>query len=184
MYADDTCIYVSGKDTTEIADKLNKALSDISVWAKQWFVTFNPTKTESVTFSRTKSNNNTPLVMDNTRIKDVEEHKHLGLILQSNGKWKSHIDAIITKCSKRLNVLTSLRFRFKRCTLETLYKSFIRPCMEYGNNIWCNCTLEQKRNLEGLQLKAARIVTGAIKGTVHENIYNECSWISTHERRI
>ena len=184
MYADDTCIYESGTNEQEIANKLNKALTSINDWAKMWIVTFNPNKTESVTFSRRKDINKPPLFMNNTQIKDVSEHKHLGIILQSNAKWKSQIDSIITKCSKRLNVLASLKFKFKRNTLETLYKSFIRPCMDYGNDTWSNCTLEQKWELEKLQLKAARIVTGAIKGTVHENIYHECQWLSTYERRI
>ena len=184
MYADDTCIYASGKNETEIADKLNNALSNINNWANRWLVTFNPNKTESVCFSRKRSNNKPPLLMNNTPIKDVKEHKHLGVVLQSNAKWKTQVESIITKCQKRLNILASLKFKFKRSTLETLYKSFIRPCMEYGNDIWCNCTIEQKRELEGLQLKAARIVTGAIKGTVHENIYNECNWQSTYERRM
>ena len=149
MYADDTCIYASGKNETEIADKLNNALSNINNWANRWLVTFNPNKTESVCFSRKRSNNKPPLLMNNTLIKDVKEHKHLGVVLQSNAKWKTQVESIITKCQKRLNILSSLKFKFKRSTLETLYKSFIRPCMEYGNDIWCNCTLEQKRELEG-----------------------------------
>ena len=157
---------------------------NINNWANRWIVTFNPTKTESVTFTRRQSTNKPPLFMNNTRIKDVDEHKHLGLVLQSNAKWKTQIESIITKCSQRLNILTSLKFKFKRTTLETLYKSYIRPCMEYGNDIWSNCTIEQKRELENLQLKAARIVTGAIKGTVHEHIYQECKWVSTYERRM
>ena len=122
--------------------------------------------------------------MNNVKIKSVESHKHLGLILQSNAKWKLQVENTITKCAKRLNVLKSLQYKFKRPTLELLYKAFIRPCLEYGSDIWLNCTLEQKRELENLQLKAARIVTGGTKGTIHENLYRETAWTSTYERRL
>ena len=38
-------------------------------------------------------------------------------------------------------------------------------------------------DIENIQLEAARIITGAIKGTPHNKIYNETKWTTTNDRR-
>jgi hypothetical protein len=38
-------------------------------------------------------------------LRDVESHKHLGVIFSNDCKWTKHIDKLIEKSSKQLNVL-------------------------------------------------------------------------------
>ena len=64
-----------------------------------------------------------------------------------------------------------------------LYQSYIRPSLEYCSTVWTNISKEQMKKIENLQLAAARIGTGAIKGTRHSAIYEECKWVTTMERR-
>ena len=52
-------------------------------------------------------------------------------------------------------------FKLDRNALECIYTSCIRPLLEYGDIIFDNCTQILKDELESIQLKAARIVTGA-----------------------
>ena len=42
-----------------------------------------------------------------------------------------------------------LRFNINRSTLACLYKSLIRPIMEYGDIIWDNCTVESAKVVSG-----------------------------------
>ena len=65
------------------------------------------------------------------------------------------------KVSSRLSVFRRVKFKLKRSHLQTIYISFIRPLMEYGDIVWNNIPDYLKQSLESLQLKAARIVTGA-----------------------
>ena len=48
-------------------------------------------------------------------------------------------------------------------TLETIYISFRRPLLEYGDIIFDNCTAYEKQKLDKIQSEAARIVTSATK---------------------
>ena len=183
LYADDSSIYCKGKDIDQINKTLNEDLDTISKWAKKWKILFNPQKTVSITFTNKHLNNVPNLKMDNTEILEEKSHKHLGCIFQDSGKWRLHIEELTTKCAKKIDVLRSLRFQLDRNALEQLYKSFIRPSMEYASSVWTNCSIEQKTEIEKLQLHASRIITGAIKGTRHSALYNECDLITTHERR-
>ena len=55
--------------------------------------------------------------------------------------------------------------------------------MEYACQIWDDCSEGDSIRLENFQLTAARIITGAKKGTSHQSIYNETSWETLSERR-
>ena len=52
LFADDTSLYVLVNNPNEAAVKLNEDLLKLDSWSKQWLVTFNPLKTESLLISR------------------------------------------------------------------------------------------------------------------------------------
>jgi hypothetical protein len=87
------------------------------------------------------------------------------------------------KVSSRLSVFRRVKFKLKRSRLQTIYISFIRPLMEYGDIVWNNIPDYLKQSLESLQLKAARIVTGATKLTSKQLLYDETGWETLQTRR-
>ena len=65
-----------------------------------------------------------------------------------------------------------------------IYKSFIRPHLEYGDIIYDgpnNYTLSQK--IESIQNNAALAITGAIKGSSRGKLYNELGFESLSDSR-
>ena len=82
------------------ASILNSDLRAISNWYKVWLVTFNPSKTESMLFSRKKDKSqHPPLLMNDTPIATVRSHKHLGLSFSEDAKWNIHISAMVCSLS-------------------------------------------------------------------------------------
>ena len=77
-------------------------------WADKWFITFNPQKTESLTFTRKRNPNIPHIMMAGVKVKEVEEHKHLGLILQKDGRWSAQIKDCISKTKRRVDILRGL----------------------------------------------------------------------------
>ncbi len=124
-----------------------------------------------------------PLLMNNTAIKQVETHKHLGVTFSDTGKWNSHISSTITRAWQRIGMLRPLKFTLNRTSLERAYFSFIRPLLEYSDSVWDNCTIELKNELESIQIEAARIVTGATKLCSLDKLYAETKWESLEKRR-
>ena len=93
------------------------------------------------------------------QIKEVESHKHLGVILSNDFSWQNHIDYLKEKVWTRINIMRRLKYDLERKSLETIYKSFVRPLLEYANIIWDNSTHQKKTELRLIQLEAARIST-------------------------
>ena len=87
------------------------------------------------------------------------------------------------KTFKRLGALRRHKFNLDRRSLSKLDLTFIRPLLEYGDIIWDNCSIENKRNLENIQLDAARILTGATKLCSTQKLYNDTGLELLNSRR-
>ena len=184
LFADDTSLYIIVENPDEAARCMNFDLHTIFDWACKWLVKFCPPKTDSMLLSRKLLRPyHPPLFMSDTQIKEVAHHKHLGIYLSSDCSWHTHINYIKEKAWQRLNVMRRLKFVLDRRSLETIYTSFIRPLLEYGDMIWDNCTLYEKRELDKIQNEAARIATGASALVSIEALHNEIGWESLQTRR-
>ena len=117
-------------------------------WADQWLVSFNPSKTESMVISRKRNKLLHPrLLMDNTVVKEVDKHKHLGIVFSNDCNWHAHILAIANKAWQRINILRAFKFKLDRNSLERMYFSFVRPVLEYSGTVWENCSKENISSL-------------------------------------
>ena len=184
LFADDTSLFltVDEDNVNESAEQMNNDMISIKQWADQWLVNFNPAKTDNMVISNRKIDH-PPLYFDNVELNNTRDHKHLGITFRDNLSWSCHVNDIATKASKMCDVLRCFKNQIDRLTLETIYFSFIRPKLEYACQVWDDCTDKDKKLLENVQLNAARIVTGAKKGTSHALIYKELNWPKLSERR-
>ena len=90
---------------------------------------------------------------------------------------------MVSKASQRVNLMKRLKYLLGRTTLVNLYKSIIRPVLEYANIIIDNCLKYDKKLIESVQYDAARVCTGALYNTSKEKLLGEVGWVSLSERR-
>ena len=79
--------------------------------------------------------------------------------------------------------MRKLKYMLCRKSLEIIYTSFIRPVLEYSDIVWCNCTSDEKDQIEKIQNECARIVTGATKLVSIEALLTETGWETLADRR-
>ena len=184
LFADDTSLYVIVENPITAANILNSNLSSMHAWSEQWLVNFNPSKTESLIFSRKRNKAIHPqLVMDNTLITEVPDHRHLGITFSNDCSWNIHIVKITNTAWQRINILRAFKFKLDRKSLERMYISFIRPILEYSGAIWDNCNNEDSILLEAVQIEAMRIITGATKLCGISKLYEDTGFITLSKRR-
>ena len=90
LFANDTSLSLALENPDLRADILNRDLERISDWADRWKVKFNTGKTDVVNFYRGQHTSH-QLLFGNTNLEETTHHKHLGLILQTDGKWTEHL---------------------------------------------------------------------------------------------
>ena len=83
----------------------------------------------------------------------------------------------MNKCYKMIGVIKRLSVNLPRDALLRIYKSFIRPHLDYGDIIYDKPNNESFKNkIENVQYKACIAITGAIQGTSRERLYHELGY--------
>ena len=183
LFADDSSLYYSASNITDVEGIINHDLRLLSIWATQWLVKFNPNKTEAILFSLKQIDRIPNLVFEDTNIQFVENHKHLGVTLNNKGQWNDHIDSILQSASKVIGLMRKLKFTLNRKSLNQIYLSYIVPILEYSCIVWDGCSDSCAESLQKLQNEAARIVTGLTRSVSIANLYRECGWQCLESRR-
>ena len=94
----------------------------------------------------------------------------------SNLRWNAHINDIVSRCSKKINMMKQFKYELDRKSLETIYMSFIRPTMEYGDALYAGTYDSDLCKLDRLQLDAMRVVTGATEKSNIGLLYDDLGW--------
>ena len=81
----------------------------------------------------------------------------LGLSLSSNLTWKTHIHSLAKHASQKLGFLTRARGFFSSSHLS-IYKSQIRPSLEYFSHVWGGAPNSTLCLLDKVQSKAIRLI--------------------------
>lgn len=198
IFADDTFIYRTADSDSTL--NLNNDLAEITNWAWQWKMLFNPSISKQaveVLFSNKKNKSIfPPLNFNGIPVKQVDETQHLGMILDRNLYFNNHLENKIAKANQGLGVMIQLKKWLSFRVLETIYKLYVRPHLDYGDVLYHtanpnkNETFELSpqaaslRKVEEVQYKAAKIITGAWQGTSMEKLYKILGWESLNKRRI
>ena len=151
-------------------------------------MSFNPDlnkQTQEVIFSRkSKRLTHPPLVFYNNNVSQAYSQNHLGVILDFKVTFEEHLINISAKVSKAVVHLRKLCNILPRTTLITICKAFIWSHLDY-----CDVLYDQafnnvfKEKLESFQYNACLALTGAIRGTSKEKIYQELGLESLRYRR-
>ena len=77
------------------------------------------------------------LTVNNYPVEHVNSAKLLGVMLSSDLTWNEHVAYSVKKSSRRLYMLRLLkRANADTKTLITVYRTCVRPILEYCNQIW------------------------------------------------
>ena len=177
LFADDTSIF-SVVDVNVSVMQLNNDLLKISKWAYQWKMSFNPDvskQAQEVIFSR-KSHKlaHPPVIFNNVPVKRSSIQKHLGIHTDEKLNFNHHVKEKITKANKGIGVIKNLSNTLPSDALLTIYKSFVRPHLDYSDIIYDQPQNESFCNkLESIKYNAALAISGAIRETSKTKLYKE-----------
>ena len=149
LFADDTSLFTVVHDPNAASEKINNDLALVSQWAHDWRMSFNPDPQKQAVelpFSKKRLAVYTPcLHLNNIPVKQVEEHKHLALILDSKLSFSSHIKSSVSKARREMCLLKYL----SKYLLIDLSKLHMRPYLDYRDV----CNYSQDVSLPNLMVK-------------------------------
>ena len=133
-------LYSVVKDPAQTASDLNHDLDVIQKWAYQWKMFFNPDPTKQaneVLFSCKKTPQIHPdIFLGGTVVTQVNEQKHLGLVLEKKLSFEQHLDGKIRKAKTNIGILKYLSKYLPLKTLDQMYKTLVRSHLDYCDLIY------------------------------------------------
>src|SRR6267154_1783987 len=151
FFADDCTIWRSGKNINQIILHLQQDLSTIGMWCKKWVLKINVDKTSGIIFTRKNINvNSIKLKIDNNLIIFKNSCKLLGVFFDSRLTWKPHIDHIVDKSVKGLNLMRCISgsvWGADKKVFLIIYKAIILSHLDYCCFAYSNASLSQINRL-------------------------------------
>ena len=106
----------------------------------------------------------------------------LGVYLTPTLNWSTHIHYVCLKANRKLAVLRSVK-QLSRSTLDLLYKLTVRSIIDYAMPVYYgNLKLTEKKRLDQIQYRAAKLVTGALHYTSGLKLNIELGWETLQTR--
>ena len=167
LFADDSCVFKTGKSLPFITKTIQESLNKIADWCDQWGFKISLDKTVAVVFSH-RVNTTIKLTINNQQLKVDTKAKFLGLVFDSKLTWNDHVKYVQEKCKKRLNLMRAVAgntWGSNKKALLTIYRSLIRSIIDYGAIAYNSASDSVKNRLNVIQHKALRIACGAFCST-------------------
>ena len=162
LYADDTSVVIHGKDMLSIITTLNHELHTPSTWLKANKLSLNTDKTYYMIFHRARiklPDTDYPIIMNNSPLSNIQNHKYLGVILDSKMSWIQHISYVKNKVAKGIGIMFKARTYLDWRSLINLYNAYIYPYLIYCVESWGNAAKCHLDPLYILHTKIVRLIT-------------------------
>ena len=114
-------------------------------------------------------------MFNNSIVNVTSIHKNLDMIVDSKLSFDEHLNSVQKKkISRTVGLPRKVQAIPPRTFLITIYKSFVRPHLDYGDIIYDETFNESfHQRIESIQYNAAIAITGVIRDTSSENLYQD-----------
>ena len=96
--------------------------------------------------------------LNGTPLDNVQDMRDLGVTIDSKLNFHSHSTYIVSKANRLLGLTRKSFENISIQTLPMLYKSLVRPTLEYGNPIWGPEYVLDQQAVERVQRRATRMI--------------------------
>ena len=100
---------------------------------------------------------------NNILVSSTSVHEHFEVLLDYKLSYQHHLKSVLNKVKKTIVLLRKFQQSLPKQFLITIYKSFIRPHLDYGDVLYDRAFNELlNKNLESIQYNAVMAITEAI----------------------
>ena len=169
---------VMGEEDREV---FQQELDQLMGWAEAWQMDFNKGKCHVLHLGR--NNRRYEYTMGGDKLEPSEAEKDLGVMIHQSLRPSMQCARAAKKGNSVLGQpLRGVGYRDKKVFID-LYKTYVRPQLEYCSTSWCPWTQGDKDVLEAVQRRAVKAVTN-LNSRTYEDRLRELGLDSLEQRRM
>ena len=162
------------------AERLQEDINNLCKWAKDWAMEFNEDKCKIMHLGR--NNPRHKYLMNGVELSVTEEERDLGIWTESSLKPGLQCSKAASSANKVMGlILKSFHYRTKQ-TLVPLYKTLVRPKLEFGAAAWNPWYEKDVTCLEKVQKRLIRSLSN-VRGATYEEKLDDAGLTTLAERR-
>ncbi|MCP3922493.1 MAG: reverse transcriptase family protein [Desulfobacterales bacterium] len=182
-FADDNTISITANSTDELLNLIKSNTKNCIKWFKENEMTANPSKFQAITIGSKDKNIDDFEIDTNFSIKVDNIVTLLGVELDKNLKFDSHIDKICKKAAKQLNSLKRIAKYMGDKEKKIIINSFILCHFNYCPLIWMLCSKSCQDKLEKINERALRLAYSDYTSS-YEALLTKCNETTIHVQSI
>ena len=159
---------------------LQDDLHNLYEWSTDWQLLFNKSKYRCLHVG-----NNNPqydYFIGGERIETTEVEKDLGVHICKSLSSSHHVAETTKKANRILDAIRrTYTFKAKENILQ-LYKTLVRPILEYAQSAWSPYLQKDINKIEGVQCRALKMIEG-FKNLPYPERLNRCNLLTLDDRR-
>ena len=168
LYADDVLIYCSGKELSDVNSKMQNSLDIMKEWYDNNLLVINSSKSctmlvttrqrEALLNNSENVQSHIDLMLNGDHLNYVENCKYLGVEIDKNLSWCTHIQELCKQLNNMVWTLARLRKFLPRTSLIEIYKSIVQPKIDYAITLWGYSTDINVNKIQRMQNRAIRAI--------------------------
>ena len=183
MFADDTNVFLRGRDVNETVKLMNTELNDIVVWLNANVVSLNIEKTKYMIFRSVKKrlDQKEKILVKGNVVERVSSVKFVGVMLDQTLSWNHHIQMVKNKLAKSLGILKLANKTLPKSIIKSLYFSFIYPHLVYCVEVWGNAADVHISQLLKMQKRCIRLIKSVPQRTESAPLFKELGILNIYD---
>ena len=157
MFADDTKAYKSVINE-EKAKTLQVSIDNLVKWTDDWQLKFNKEKCKVLHIG--KNNPNYTYKMDDYLLGNTAAEKDLGVTVDTNLTFEEHINETVKKANRLVGMISHFISHKTPDIMIPLFKTLVRPVLEYGNVVWSPKLRKHIDHIEKVQQRFTKRIIG------------------------
>ena len=184
LFADDGKVY---SPIRNIQDEVNMQgnVDNSDVWADKWEMVFSTKKCKHMRYGKNQPNKPYTMKSGNERviIEQVKTEKDLGVIFDNKLLLRDHIAKKSAIANRNLRLIFKSFTYLNKEMFLCLYKSIVRPHLEYATTVWSPMYKKDSIILENTQRRATKMVN-SLKNLPYETRLKKLGLPSLEYRRL
>lgn len=160
LYADDTAIFFESRTESGLQNAIDVEVPKIVNWFNSNKLSINSGKTYCQMYKNTQCNVNIKVHLNGAEIAFVDKVKYLGMYIDTDLKWRSHIDHICNLFSRNVGIIKRSSFFLDQKHLLLLYNALCLPYINYCCLIWGHSQPTLLARINKIQKKVVRVIDG------------------------
>ena len=197
LFADDTNIFVVGKDEKEVYTNANIVLDEVLKYFlknqlhintnKSVYMYFrsHPNREERLSCARSREYGcEMSLKLAGTKLKKVDKVKFLGVIIDDKLNWEAHVEHLKEKLNSSIVVIKRIKKFVPQSEYLKIYNALFKSHLSYCISSWGGIPRYRFESLFSVQKRCIRLLFGKKLSYDHAGFYETCARVRSYKQHM